>query len=105
MHITFDHMFENFWFWLRVWPYSAAAIRLLAGEEIATQWSPTGGVETQILTPTPPQTFWGPWGLRGGGGGWGHPEWGEGGPGYPNYIPQNGSLIALLILNTHMWGL
>ena len=25
-------------------------------------------------------------------------------PGTPTYIPQNDPLIALVILNTHMWG-
>ena len=35
-----DDAFENFWFWLKFWPFSAAVARLLAREEIATWWSP-----------------------------------------------------------------
>ena len=54
-------------------------------------------------TPTPPSlTFWA---LGGGGGFLG----GLGGPpgrvlGTPTFIPQKDPLVALVILNTHMWG-
>ena len=37
---SFDDMFDNLWFGLNFWPLLAAAARLLAGEEIATWWSP-----------------------------------------------------------------
>ena len=52
-----------------------------------------GGAQVQPLTPTPLKHF----GLlRGGGGAWGSQV---------TYMPQNDPLVALTILNTHMWGL
>ena len=57
-----------------------------------------GGAQVQPLTPTPLKHF-AP--LKGGLGA------GRGGgvPGTPTYIPHNDPLLALIILNTHMWGL
>ena len=57
-----------------------------------------GGAQVQPPTLSPFKHF-GP--LKGGGVGGGSRD---GDPGTPTYIPQNDALIAMIILNTRMWG-
>ena len=66
----------------------------------------TGGGGGHSDPQPPPKNLLGPW--EGGGGGGGSVSSGAGGGGesrVPQHkIPQNGPVVALIILNTHLWG-